>query len=265
MKSFRRVVYDYYKGHRRDMPWRDTTDPYRILVSEIMLQQTQVSRVLDKYAQFIAAFPTLRSLSEARLSQILAVWQGLGYNRRALFLQTLAKKIVALYGGEIPSDRAVLKTLPGIGDATAGSICAFAFDQPVVFIETNIRSVFIRHFFKSGVQVCDDQILPLVEKTLDTKHPRQWYYALMDYGAHLKSIMPNPSRKSRHYTRQSRFEGSDRQIRGRLLRVLLQTSPISLQQLCVDAGADKIRYKRIIGGLCKEGLITKRGRLCSIT
>jgi len=246
------------------MPWRDTTDPYRILVSEVMLQQTQVSRVLEKYVQFIRAFPTIRSLSKAKLSRILEVWQGLGYNRRALLLQKLAKKVVADYAGRIPSDRAVLKTLPGIGDATAGSLCAFAFDQPVVFIETNIRSVFIHHFFKPGVTVGDRQILPLVGKTLDTRHPREWYYALMDYGVYLKRIMPNPSRKSEHYSRQSRFEGSDRQIRGRLLRALLRTSPLSLRQLSAGAGGDTGRYIKIVDRLCADGLITKRGGLCSI-
>jgi A/G-specific adenine glycosylase len=264
VKCFRARVYGYYRAHRRAMPWRDTTEPYRILVSEVMLQQTQVSRVLDKYAQFIRAFPTVRSLAEADLSRILAVWQGLGYNRRALLLRKLAAEVVADYGGRIPGDRESLRALPGIGDATAGSICAFAFDQPVAFIETNIRSVFIHHFFKPGDTVSDRQILPLVERYLDAKHPREWYYALMDYGAHLKSVMPNPSRTSKHYVRQSRFEGSDRQIRGRLLRALLRASPLSLRQLCAEAGADKGRYHTIVERLCSEGLITKRGGLCSI-
>jgi A/G-specific adenine glycosylase len=264
MKNFRKVVYDHYKRHRRAMPWRDTSNPYRILVSEIMLQQTQVPRVLDKYGQFLKSFPTVRKLAQAPLSKVLSVWQGLGYNRRALLLQRLARIVVAEHRGKIPEDRAVLKTLPGIGDATAGSICAFAFDQPVVFIETNIRSVFLHHFFKDRVSVNDDLILPLVARELDTGHPRRWYYALMDYGSFLKSIVPNPSRNSSHYARQSRFEGSDRQIRGRVLRILLKDSRVGLRRLCIDSGARGGRLKSVIDGLCKDGLITRRGSKCSI-
>ena len=265
LKRFRTAVYDYYKRNRRDMPWRDTTDPYCIVVSEIMLQQTQVPRVLDKYVQFIAAFPTIRSLSKAKLSKILRVWQGLGFNRRALLLQKLARIVEADHAGKIPRDRAVLRTLPGIGEATAGSICAFAFDQSEVFIETNIRSVFIHHFFKDSSSVSDDQILPLVAQTLDTRHPREWYYALMDYGSHLKRVVVNPSRQSRHYAKQSRFEGSNRQMRGRILRILLKTSPVPLKLICDTIGEDRIRCNAIIHGLCKDGLITKRGALCTIT
>ncbi len=264
LRSFRRAVQDYYERNRRDMPWRRTSDPYRILISEIMLQQTQVSRVTDTYARFIAAFPTIRSLSRARLPDILKIWQGLGYNRRALFLQKLAKAVVSEYAGRIPSDRSVLRTLPGIGDATAGSICAFAFGQPVVFIETNIRTVFIHHFFKGRHGVIDSRILPLVARTLDTGHPREWYYALMDYGSYLKSIVVNPSRRSSQYAKQPRFEGSDRQVRGRILRILLATSPVPLRRMCSLTGTSRPRCSMIIDGLCKDGLITKRGAVCRI-
>lgn len=262
--QLRRIVYDHYARSGRDMPWRRTRDPYRILVSEIMLQQTQVNRVLDKYGRFIAAFPDIRALARARLEDVLRVWQGLGYNRRALLLHKLARAVIADHAGKIPRDRAVLRTLPGIGDATAGALCAFAFGQPVVFIETNIRAVFLHHFFKGRTNVPDRLIAPLAGRTLDVEHPREWYYALMDYGSYLKRVTVNPSRRSSLYVRQSRFEGSDRQVRGRILKILLEASPVSVQRLCVLTGTKMRRCSMIIDSLCSHGLITKKGALCRI-
>ena len=146
LREFRKMVLTYYADHGRDLAWRTTTDPYRILVSEIMLQQTQVERVTVKYPAFIAAFPDFPSLAGAPLSDVLAVWQGMGYNRRAISLQKCARRVVEEYDTSLPQDPEVLETFPGIGRATAASICAFAFNMPVIFIETNIRRVFI-HFF----------------------------------------------------------------------------------------------------------------------
>jgi A/G-specific adenine glycosylase len=174
MKSFRRTVYDHYRKHYRPMPWRDTRDPYRILVSEIMLQQTQVSRVLEKYKEFIRRFPTMRRLGRAPLADVLAAWQGLGYNRRALALKRLAAEVAARYGGHLPADREALESLPGIGEATAGAIMAYAFNEPAVYIETNIRTVYIHHFFKDRAGVRDEELVPYIEKTLDRENPREW-------------------------------------------------------------------------------------------
>jgi len=261
---FRRVVYGYYKKNRRDMPWRRTHDPYRILVSEIMLQQTQVSRVTEKYREFIRAFPTIRSLARAPLQEILRVWQGLGYNRRALLLQKLARIVVSQYEGRVPDERAALRGLPGIGDATAGALCAFAFDQPVAFIETNIRAAYIHHFFRNRTKVSDGELMPLAARTIDAAHPREWYYALMDYGSYLKRVSANPARRSSHYAKQARFEGSDRQVRGRILKMLLSASPATVRDLCAFTGADRARCNRIMTGLCKDGLIKRRGAVCMI-
>ncbi|HOF96277.1 MAG TPA: A/G-specific adenine glycosylase, partial [Methanoculleus sp.] len=221
VRLFRALVLAHYRAHGRDLPWRQTTDPYRILVSEIMLQQTQVERVAVKYPEFIDRFPDFASLARAPQSDILLAWQGMGYNRRALALKRTAERVVDDYGGRLPADVETLATFPGIGRATAAAICAYAFNMPVAYIETNIRRVFIHFFFQDREDVRDDEILVLVEQTLDRENPREWYGALMDYGSILKKRTANPNRRSASYSRQSRFEGSDRQIRGRLLALVL--------------------------------------------
>ncbi|MFA5362276.1 MAG: A/G-specific adenine glycosylase [Candidatus Omnitrophota bacterium] len=264
VRQFRTIIYAYYARHKRQMPWRDTRNSYHILVSEVMLQQTQVTRVLDKYAGFTRVFPDIRTLARASLADILSEWQGLGYNRRALLLKRLAERVVTDYGGRIPCEREILKTLPGIGEATSGAVCAFAFDQPVVFIETNIRSVFIHHFFRDKKEVSDTRLLPWIEKTLDRKKPREWYYALMDYGVYLKSEFPNPSRKSSHYAKQGKFEGSVRQIRGKILKILLSRRRLPVCELYELVCPDKKRCDTIADALCEEGLLKKRGGFLSL-
>ncbi|MFC1509819.1 A/G-specific adenine glycosylase, partial [Candidatus Omnitrophota bacterium] len=209
--GFRRTIYSYYKKHQRQLPWRETSDPYCITVSELMLQQTQVDRVIDKYNLFIREFPDFAALAQASLLDVLRVWQGLGYNRRAKALREIAIKVMNDYKGILPSSPDLLKTFPGIGPYTAQAITAFAFNKPAVFIETNIRCVYIHFFFNSRTEVKDGDIFPVVEQTLDSGNPRKWYSALMDYGVMLKKEHLNPGRKSAHYSKQSRFEGSDRQ------------------------------------------------------
>jgi A/G-specific adenine glycosylase len=259
IRQFRKRIYDYYSRHRRDLPWRRTHDPYRILVSEIMLQQTQVGRVIPKYAEFIRRFPSVSSLAACPLLEVVASWQGLGYNRRALLVHRLAKRIISEHGGRIPRARESLEGLPGIGRATAGAICAFAFNQPVIFIETNIRSVFLYFFFENKTHVGDNQLFPVIEKALDRKNPRLWYSALMDYGVHLKEALVNPSRRSRHYTRQSRFEGSTRQVRGLIVKNLVKHNRLKEAALCRLTGIEPDRLRRALAALCAEGLITQEG------
>lgn len=246
------------------MLWRHTADPYRILVSEIMLQQTQVNRVAEKYPEFLAAFPGFPELARAPLNDVLAAWQGMGYNRRAIALKKCAERVCRDYGGTLPPDPGILATFPGIGHATASSICAFAFNQPVVFIETNIRRVFIHFFFPAGEPVQDSAILPLVEKTLYRKDPRCWYWALMDLGTALKKSMPNPNRRSAHYTRQSPFDGSDRQIRGRILKLLLASPGLDEPGILEVAKSDAERLHRILDGLVHEGFIIKKEGVYSV-
>ena len=250
------IIYSYYRKHARQFPWRETTDPYRILVSEIMLQQTQTFRVMGKYEAFIKAFPDFATLAGAQLNTVLSLWQGLGYNRRALSLKKTAEIVVSNFHGTLPDSYEELISLPGIGKATAGSILAFAFNKPIPFIETNIRRVYIHFFFNDREGITDSEILPLIEQTLDRENPRQWYYALMDYGAMLKKSVINPNRKSAHYTRQFRFEGSDRQIRGMILKALI-ASPMDEKALIETLAMDSSRVKKILVALEKEGFIVR--------
>ncbi len=261
VKRFQRLIWSYYRAHGRAMPWRTRITPYRIVVSEIMLQQTQVERVVKKFPEFVAAFPNFRALAHAPLSRVLRVWQGMGYNRRAVSLTRTAERVLREFRGKLPRDPAVLESLPGIGHATANSIAAFAFNAPVAFIETNIRRAFIHHFFPNRNSVSDKEIMPLVEAALDRRRPREWYWALMDYGAHLRQGyggQANPNRRSAHYTRQSKFEGSVRQVRGAILRVLVK-KPLSSAELQRAAGGDVVRLKKALAGLAADGLVHKIG------
>jgi A/G-specific adenine glycosylase len=251
------MVLSYYEQHGRDMAWRNTTDPYLILVSEIMLQQTQVERVTTKFPEFIRAFPDFTALATAPLGKVLAVWQGMGYNRRVIALQKCAIRVMHEYYGILPDDVDILATFPGIGRATASSIVAFSFNKPVIFIETNIRRVFIHFFFTDTDTVSDTDILPLVEQTLYRNNPRVWYWALMDLGSALKKTVVNPNRRSVHYTRQSPFEGSDRKIRGSIIRMLLAEPGISEKKFFDLRNDNQARINKILSALESEGFIVR--------
>jgi A/G-specific adenine glycosylase len=207
VKSFQNIIYNNYKKNGRIFSWRKTNNPYYIFVSEVMLQQTQTSRVEKKYEQFIHRFPTFKALVQAQLYDVLEAWQGLGYNRRAKFLHQSAQIVCSQYNGDIPKETKALHALPGIGPATAASIAAFAFNAPTIFAETNIRVVFIHLFLAEQKNICDKTILSLVSQTLDAKSPRIWYYALTDYGAMLKSkgINPIKSKVFHNYTMLSKM------------------------------------------------------------
>lgn len=258
--AFRNTIRDYYRqSGRHGLPWRKTKDPYRILVSEVMLQQTQVSRVLKKYQEFLKAFPTLHDLACASAADVVRVWQGMGYNRRALTLHHAAREIVSRFSGRIPRDSEVLAELPGIGPYTARAICIFAFNRPEICIETNIRRVYIHHFFPRARNVPDRKILPFIEATLDQNDPRTWYWALMDYGAALVRRIPNPNRRSRHYIRQEAFEGSRRQVRGAILKKLCANGAITVAALAKTLPREKV--KESIFALEREGFLKKEGRV----
>ena len=241
------------------MPWRTTDDPYRILVSEIMLQQTQVERVKSKYAEFLERFPTLAELAAAPLADVLQIWQGLGYNRRAIALKQCAGEIVSRYAGQFPRSIEELESLPGIGPYTARAVAAFALGIAEPLIETNIRTLFIHFYFHGRDQVSDREIMPLVTATLDRNNPREWYYALMDYGVWLKQLHPNPSRRSRHHVPQSRFEGSNRQLRSRLLRAVIASPGISADKLAEGLGADRGDIERNLADMEREGFLSMSG------
>ncbi len=262
--AFRGTVYDYYKRHGRNLPWRETTDAYQILVSEVMLQQTQVPRVLLKYKEFLDCFPHVAALAAAPLRHVLSAWQGLGYNRRALMLKQAAEEIVAHRNGIVPRDEKGLVSLPGIGPATARAVMAFAFNEPVILIETNIRAVFIHHFFTGEEPVPDSALIPLIEKTLDRDNPGRWYNALMDYGTFLKQVHANPARRSAHHQRQSPFEGSVRQIRGAIIRLILEKVNISPGDIIQGLPFDDHTVSETLDQLEREGIIAAKMGYISI-
>ncbi len=255
--DFQNTVWDYYQQHSRDLPWRTTGvdgtyDPYKIMLSEIMLQQTQVNRVIEKYNQFLKVFPDISSLAAANLGAVLTLWSGLGYNRRAKYLHESAKAV--MQAGSFPVTLEALKALPGVGHNTAAAILVYAYNQPIPFIETNIRTVYIHHFFEDQSEVSDKELLPVVSASIDRQNPREFFWALMDYGTHLKQTEGNVSRRSAHYSRQSAFTGSLRQVRGRVLK-LLAVQPVSRDQLLMQISDTRI--SEVLQALSQEGLITE--------
>lgn len=255
--DFQEIIWQKGNELFREMPWRSSTDPYYILVSELMLQQTQVDRVIPKFEAFIAAFPTVRVLAGAPLSEVLTLWSGLGYNRRAKYLHLAAQQVVSDFNGIIPNTHEELITLPGVGPNTAGAIMAYSFNIPVNFIETNVRTVYFYHFFPDVVTVTDSELRQKVQQTTDTEHPREWYWALMDYGSWLKKQGYGANNKSAHYKKQAPLKGSLREMRGQLLKVLAVTEQ-DLAQLEMRYAEDP-RFQLAIQALLSEGLIEQSG------
>jgi A/G-specific adenine glycosylase len=253
VSQFQSIIWQHYHDHGRTFPWRETDNPYHVLVSEIMLQQTQTSRVVSKYSEFISTFPDFFALARAPLREILFVWQGLGYNRRALALQRTAQEIVGHFDGQLPSDPEVLQQFQGIGQYTAAAVVAIAFNKPTVFLETNIRTVFLHHFFEKSEKITDRNIFPLVKATLVKENPREWYYALFDHGAMLKRERTAIAGITRH--RQSPFRGSDREMRGRILQLVLARESIAEQELAGFLNEKSERVRKIITQMQEEGFI----------
>lgn len=254
------LVLLYYENHKRLFPWRESSDPYHILVSEYMLQQTQTERVVPKYLSFLKQFPNVDSLARARRRDVLALWSGLGYNRRAVALHNAAKMLT---DGIVPQTKEDLLTLPGVGEYTAGAVLAFAYDEPVVIIETNIRTVIFHHCVQGRKEIADDAVYSFVEKMLRCAiergiSPRVFYSAMMDYGSYLKLSGVRMNSRSRHYVKQKKFDGSVRQARGTLLRFFVVAdegvSGENLQYLEVQ------RIKEGLAGLVADGLVEKRGK-----
>lgn len=236
IKDFRSTVINYYKKHgRHSLPWRTTEDPYKIVVSEIMLQQTQVDRVIPKFNEFIALFSTYEALANAKTQDVIKAWKGLGYNSRAVRLQQMAKKIVYDFGGGLPYEEELLLSLPGIGPATAGDLRAFIWNTPSIVIETNIRTVMIHHFYSQRQSVTEEMIRKVVAETLTKENPREWYWALMDYGSYLKSQGNSSHKKAHIYKKQSSFNGSNRQLRSYILDTLIEYSSQSISDIYAKA------------------------------
>jgi A/G-specific adenine glycosylase len=262
-QSFQALIWQKANELHRDMPWREDTRPYYVLVSELMLQQTQVDRVIPKFEAFIRQFPNEKCLADASLADVLKLWSGLGYNRRAKFLHETARKVVSEYGGVFPDTVEELVHLPGVGPGTAGAIVTYAFNQPVAFIETNVRTVYFHHFFETGEKVSDAQLAPLIEDTIDKEHPREFYWALMDYGTWLKRNGAGRITQSQHYSKQTALKGSLREVRGQIIRALTMGDKTRLE-LQNDIIQDA-RFLPALEGLMRDGLIAQTDDLFHLT
>ncbi|MFX1376688.1 MAG: A/G-specific adenine glycosylase [Promethearchaeota archaeon] len=262
---FQTIILKFYKNFKRNFPFRKEITPYYVVVSEIMLQQTQTDRVSKKFLEFIKKFPDFFTLSKTPLDDVLKAWQGLGYNRRAIALKKISEIMVNDYNGVLPDSIETLKTFPQIGHNTACSIVTFAFNKPTVFIETNIRRVYIYFFFPGKNNVTDREIMPIVEKTINRENPREWYYALMDYGVMLKKKYPDLNKRSANYRKQAPFKGSSRQIRGEILRILVKKKMLSLTELEKKLNNVNLqKLKKILGQLEKEGFIKLKREIIQI-
>lgn len=251
--QFRAIVWRYYKAHgRHDLPWRKTHDVYKILVSEIMLQQTQVERVIPFYKKFIKEFPTVKKLAVAPLSEVLKSWQGLGYNRRAKMLHAAAKELAVRKISTVPE----LEALPGVGPYTARAIAAFAWNNDVIFVETNIRTTIIHHFFSRRSDVEDTELVEVLKRVLPKGKSREWYSALMDYGAHLKRSGISHNTKSKTYTKQSKFAGSLREARGAILREFTKGVTSRTRLVNVLGSSRKAQMQTALKALIAEGFVT---------
>lgn len=269
--EFKRLLAQRGEELYRDMPWRQDTRPYYVMVSELMLQQTQVDRVIPKFLAFIERFPNEETLAAASLADVLKQWQGLGYNRRAKFLHEAAKRIVEL--GAFPNDEAGLVALPGVGKNTAGAIMAYAYDRPAIFIETNVRAVYIHHFFADQDEVDDKDIIEIMKKTVPWSEgkestvglsygPKAFYWALMDYGSWLKKQGIRPGR-SRHYKKQSPLKGSVREVRGQIIAALSERD-LSEDNLRETLKADE-RFMPALDGLRRDGLVSQTNERLHLT
>ncbi len=260
MREFRRAVWTHWKKYgRHDLPWRKTADPYKILVSEVMLQQTQVPRVIEKYKSFLKTFPTVNDLARFNLATVLKEWSGLGYNRRGKYLQDAAKKVVTDYRGNFK--KALQHPLPGVGPYTRAAVRTFAFNEPDTMIETNIRTALIHRFYKGRSFVSDRELLGVAERISEGQDPRTWHWALMDYGAYLKKTGVRTNHRSAHYVKQSKFEGSLRQARGAILRELSRSK--SLNNPSNPYNDLRCRYgetfDKALAALARDGLIVQEG------
>lgn len=273
VKRFQDEILTWYNEHKRDLPWRHTRDPYRILLSEIMAQQTQISRVIPKYEAWLEQFPTIHHLANSSVSEVLTYWHGLGYNRRALNLKRSAEKIVREYDGVFPKTEKELLELPGIGRYTARAILCFAFDEQITVVDTNVRKVILTQFFKSDnskIQTlqCSDTvnhnsekskidekiIEEMAEQLLPMGKAYDWNQALMDYSSAVLKKEKIPVQK------QSKYIGSHRYYRSKVLKVLLEKKKVKIDEIGELIKNDytekeKEWLQKMLEQLAKEGFI----------
>jgi A/G-specific adenine glycosylase len=258
IREFKEAVYSNYKKEKRAFPWRMNASPWGVLVSEFMLQQTQTERVVEYWNKWMDRWPTPRLFHKASMEDALRAWSGLGYNRRCFHLKDCARRITRDYDGEVPGKPGDLEQLQGIGPYTARAVPCFAYNIPTVFIETNIRAAVLHFFFREKEGVRDKELIPILQAALDMKDPRTWYWALMDYGAALKRLTANPNRRSAHYSRQSPFQGSFRQLRGAVVRTLAREGPTGKAELRRLSGIDSDEdLYRVVEALEREQMVSE--------
>ena len=251
IEVFRRKIFAFYGDSRRSFPWRETRDRYAVMVSEIMLQQTQVDRVVPKFTAWMGRFPDVAALASAPLRDVLALWSGLGYNSRGQRLQSCARMVTERFGGVVPAAPAELKTLPGIGDYTCRSIPVFADNLDVAAVDTNIRRIIIHEFAlpeetsKRSIQIAAEQLLP-------PGRSRDWHNALMDYGS---LCLTSRITGIRPLTKQSKFRGSKRWYRGMIMKELVASDQVFLEELDARYGDCSWNIREIVGDLVREGLV----------
>lgn len=252
IEKFQQTVFHFYQEHKRNLPWRKTADPYNILVSEFMLQQTQVSRVIKYYNKWIKKWPTIQKLAAEKYKNVLRAWVGLGYNRRAMYLHNTANIIVDEFNGDVLSAVKHYERLPGIGLYTSKAIRIFADNEDIATVDTNIRRIFINEF-NLDESISEKALFKIAQQSLPKGKSREWHNALMDYGA-----LYLTSRKTgiKPKTTQSSFQGSDRQIRGQIIRKLLQENQ-SKYQLEQQLNIDSSRITPILDKMLKEKTISK--------
>ncbi|HWR27858.1 MAG TPA: Fe-S cluster assembly protein HesB [Candidatus Thermoplasmatota archaeon] len=255
IKRFQKKVFSFYEKNKRDLPWRKTIDPYKILLSELMLQQTQVKRVILYYEKWIARWPTIDALASASLPEVLHMWMGLGYNTRAKNLHTTARKIVATFNSDVLQAMKQYKELPGIGKYTSQAVQIFSSNSDLVTVDTNIRRILISEF-KLPIKIADKELWLLAETCLPLGESRDWHNALMDYGAlHMTAQKTGIKPK----TQQTQFEGSNRQIRAQILRCLLQKS-MSFSELEKTVGIGQMRLGAILDKMMNEKIIENKNK-----
>ncbi|NTU58207.1 MAG: Fe-S cluster assembly protein HesB [Chlorobiaceae bacterium] len=255
VEAFREKIFEFYRHKGRVFPWRLTRDRYAVMVSEIMLQQTQADRVVPRFTAWMERFPDVSALAAASLRDVLQLWSGLGYNARGQRLHRAAAIIVEEYGGRVPSDPSILIRLPGLGPYSSRSIPIFADNFDMATVDTNIRRVLI-HELRLPESITPAGMLQVAGDILPKGRSRDWHNALMDFGA-----LELTSRKTgiAPLTRQSRFKGSRRWYRGELLRELLAAGELSRQGLEERHADCRYGIGTIVDALVREGLVEEYG------
>lgn len=251
IKKFQEKIFNWWKENKRDLPWRKTTNPYYIMVSEVMLQQTQVTRTIQKYLEFIKKFPTLQSLASALPAEVLAIWSGLGYNRRALWLQQAAQQIIEK--GSFPETPKELEKLKGIGPYTARSILIFAMNKDYPTVDTNIRRILIAEgFAEESTQ--EKELFQIAEKLAPKGKSRDWHNALMDYGSQVLTVAKTGIKP---VTTQKKFSESKRYYRGKIVKILIKKQKQTKEQLLKECKLEEKELDEILELLVKDGLIVE--------